>query len=96
MDIVNLVIQLLSGAAGGNLVGSAARNVDLGPLGNTVAGALGGGLGGQILSALLGLGAVRTGAGLDLANVIGQIIAGGASGGVLTAIVGMIRAAMAR
>jgi hypothetical protein len=95
MDIVSLIIQLLSGAAGGNLAGSMARNVDLGPLGNTIAGALGGGLGGQILSSLLGLATTQAG-GLDIAGIIGQIIAGGASGGILTAIVGMIRAAMAK
>lgn len=95
MDIVSLLIQLLSGAAGGNIAGSLARNVDLGPLGNTIAGAVGGGAGGQILSSLLGLATTQAG-GLDIASIIGQIIGGGVSGGVLTAIVGMIRAAMAR
>src|SRR5204863_4723037 len=79
MDIVTLIIQLLSGAAGGNLAGNVAKDMSLGPVGNTIAGAIGGGLGGQILSALLGLAASRTG-GLDIGAIVGQIIAGGASG----------------
>jgi hypothetical protein len=95
MEIVTLIIQLLSGAAGGHLAASMAKNVDLGPVGNTIAGAIGGGLGGQILTGLLGLASARSG-GLDIGSIIGQIIAGGASGGILTAVVGMIRQAMAR
>jgi uncharacterized membrane protein YeaQ/YmgE (transglycosylase-associated protein family) len=95
MDIVSLIIQLISGAAGGHFAGKASPNVDLGQIGNLIAGAVGGGVGGQILSALLGLAATRSG-GLDIASIIGQIIAGGASGGVLTAIIGMLRGAMAK
>jgi uncharacterized membrane protein YeaQ/YmgE (transglycosylase-associated protein family) len=95
MDIVSLIIQLISGAAGGHLAGKTSPNVDLGQIGNLIAGAVGGGVGGQILSALLGLASTRAG-GLDIASIIGQIIAGGASGGVLTAIIGMLRGAMAK
>ena len=95
MEIISLIIQLLSGAAGGNLAGSMARNIDLGPVGNSIAGAIGGGLGGQILSGLLGLASARSG-GLDIAGIIGQIIASGASGGILTAVVGMIRQVTAK
>ncbi|MBX9591182.1 MAG: hypothetical protein K2X43_17990 [Hyphomonadaceae bacterium] len=95
MDIVSLIIQLISGAAGGNAAASLSKDINLGPLGNTIAGAIGGGVGGQILSALLGLASTRAG-GLDIGGIIGQIIAGGASGGVLTAIIGMLRGAMAK
>ena len=52
MEIVSLIIQLLSGAAGGNLAGNVAEDANLGPLGNTIAGAIGGGLGDEILSGL--------------------------------------------
>ncbi len=31
MDIVSLIIQLLSGAAGGNLAGNVAKDANLGP-----------------------------------------------------------------
>ena len=37
--IINLIIQLIAGAIGGNAVGAAAKNVSLGTTGNTVAGA---------------------------------------------------------
>ncbi len=47
--LINLIIQLISGAVGGNVVASAAKNIDLGTLGNSIAGAIGGGVGGQIL-----------------------------------------------
>src|SRR5262245_8883555 len=47
MNIVALIIQLISGAAGGNLVGALLKKLDLGTLGNSIAGILGGGLGGQ-------------------------------------------------
>ena len=30
--IINLIIQLIAGAIGGNVVGAAAKNVNLGPL----------------------------------------------------------------
>jgi hypothetical protein len=97
MDIINLLIQLLSGAVGGNVAGNLSREGGLGPPGNTLAGAVGGGSGGQILSALLGLATARTAAGgLDIAGFVSQLLAGGLSGGILTAIVNMIRAATTR
>jgi hypothetical protein len=33
--IINLIIQLIAGAIGGNAVGAAAKNVNLGTAGNT-------------------------------------------------------------
>ena len=51
-SILPLIIQLVSGAAGGNLAGSLMKNLSLGTLGNSIAGILGGGLGGQLLGML--------------------------------------------
>jgi len=94
MDIINLLIQVLSGAVGGNVAGTLSREGGFGPPANTLAGAIGGGIGGQILTALLSLASARTAAGgFDLAGFVSQLLAGGISGGVLTAIVNMIRAA---
>jgi uncharacterized membrane protein YeaQ/YmgE (transglycosylase-associated protein family) len=45
---INLIIQLLSGAAGGNIIGNILKQYNLGPLGNSIAGIIGGGLGGQL------------------------------------------------
>ena len=53
MDITSLIVQLVGGVAGGNAVGKGVPNVDLGPLGNTIAGAIGGVGGGQILQMLV-------------------------------------------
>jgi uncharacterized membrane protein YeaQ/YmgE (transglycosylase-associated protein family) len=36
--IVNLIIQIISGAVGGNVAAGAAKNIDLGTVGNTIAG----------------------------------------------------------
>ena len=74
MDIVSLLIQLASGALGGNIAGSVLKNMSLGTLGNTLAGIIGGGLGGQILERAIGLGPAAAGAGLDLGAIISQVL----------------------
>ena len=51
--LINLIIQAIGGAIGGNAIGATLKNMNLGPLGNTIAGALGGAGGGSILSALI-------------------------------------------
>ena len=58
-----------------------------------------GGVGAQIIGALLGggagAGAAAAGAGgLDIGSIIGQIVSGGVGGGVLMVIVGLIKQAM--
>ena len=47
MNLTALIIQLISGAIGGNAAGAVSKNTSLGPVGDTIAGALGGGVGGQ-------------------------------------------------
>ena len=89
MDL-GLLIQLISGAVGGNVAGTALKDKSLGVLGNSLAGIVGGGLGGQILQALLGIGATGAG-GLDLGAIISQIAGGGVGGAVLRIIVGLLK-----
>ena len=97
MDIISLIIQLVSGAAGGNIVGSVLKNLSLGTVGNSLSGVVGGLLGGKILGSLVGPGAVAAASGgLDISAIIGQVLSGGAGGGVLMAIVGLIRSMMAK
>lgn len=93
MNVLALIIQLVCGALGGNITGKLFKNIDLGPLGNSIAGILGGGLGGQLLN-LLGLFTGAQGGTLDLASIIGNIVSGGVGGGVLMAIVGLIKSLM--
>ena len=94
MDLITLLIQLASGALGGNLAGSLFKNISLGTLGNSLAGIVGGGLGGQILGSLLNLPTVS--GGLDPMTILSQVLSGGAGGGVLMAIIGILRTMMAR
>jgi hypothetical protein len=94
MDIASLLIQLISGAVGGYLVGSLMKDFSLGNLWNSVAGIVGGGLGGQLLG-LLGIAAGPSGS-LDIGSIIGSVASGGVGGGVLIVIVGAIKKAMAK
>ena len=95
--IVGLIIQLIAGGVGGNIAGAALKQYDLGTVGNTIAGVVGGGVGAQIIGALVGGGAEAAGAGtggLDIGSIIAQIASGGVGGGVLMVIVGLIKQAM--
>lgn len=105
VSIINLVISLLSGVAGGNVAGAASKNNDLGTLGNSVAGLFGGGLGGYILQALgvLGAAGAAHAAGatpaantLDIGSIIANIIGSGAGGAILSTVISLIKKAMAQ
>jgi len=82
--LLPLIIQLISGAAGGNVAGALMKNLSLGPLGNSIAGIVGGGIGGQLLT-FIGAG------GLD--GIVGSLVSGGVGGAVLMAIIGLIKKA---
>jgi len=84
MDITSLLIQLVTGAVGGNIIGALVKKFSLGFLGNTIAGVVGGGLGGQLLGGMLGSG------------MVGQVGSAAAGGGILMVIVGLIKSMMAK
>ncbi len=92
-EYLPLIIQLVSGAIGGNIAGSLLKNLSLGRVGNSILGILGGGLGGYLLN-MLGIG--DGGGGMDLTGILGSVAGGGVGGGVLMAIVGMIKKAMSK
>jgi uncharacterized membrane protein YeaQ/YmgE (transglycosylase-associated protein family) len=92
--LISLIVQLLAGAIGGNVAGAALKDYSLGMLGNTITGAIGGGLLGQVLQALLPSLAAGAG-GLDIGALVGQIAGGGAGGVILTVIAGIVKSAMA-
>ncbi|MFN3746559.1 MAG: hypothetical protein ACK4TL_17800 [Hyphomicrobiaceae bacterium] len=94
MDL-GLLVQLISGVAGGTIAGSMLKERSLGTAGNSLSGLVGGGLGGQILLSFLGLGAAGAG-GPDLASILAQIVGGGVGGAVLTAIVALLKQNFAR
>ena len=90
--IVNLIIQLVAGAVGGNAAGASMKNLDLGKPGNTIAGAIGGLGGAQVLAMLMpALAGGTDGGGLDVGTIVGQLVGGGAGGAILTAVVGVIK-----
>jgi hypothetical protein len=89
--LINLVIQLISGVVGGNAVGAALKDYNLGSLGNTIAGALGGVGGGQLLLAAMPTIAGASGGIFDVGAIIGQIVGGGAGGAILTVLAGLLK-----
>jgi uncharacterized membrane protein YeaQ/YmgE (transglycosylase-associated protein family) len=52
--MAGLIVQLISGAIGGNVAGVVFRGYDLGIVANSIAGVIGGGVVAQIAGALLG------------------------------------------
>ena len=93
--VINLIIQLIAGALGGNVIGAEVKNVDLGAIGNSIVGALGGLAGGMFLTGLVPLfhGTADT---VDISSIIiGQAAGGAVSGVILTAIIGLISNAVA-
>ena len=84
-DIVNLIIWLIAGVAGGNAAGDLLKgHYDLG-LRNTGYGAIGGVVGALILQTLIP--ALR---GIDYGPIIGQLIVAAVSGASLTVIAGAV------
>jgi hypothetical protein len=95
MNIISLIIQAISGAVGGNVAGAAMKENSLGTLGNSIAGIVGGGLGGTILHMVMGT-AAAGGGGLDLQSILANVGGGGVGGAILMAVVGIIKNKMAK
>ncbi len=94
---MDLILQLIAGAVGGNAAGMALKNLSLGPIINSVLGVLGGGIGGQIIGALGG-GAMAgmANGGTDAASIIASLASGGVGGAVLMALGGVVKNMMAK
>lgn len=90
-NLLPLILQLVGGAAGGNLIAKLLKKLDLGPIGNTIVGLIGGFGGGQ----LAGLFGASTGSTSILPMLI-SLLGGGVGGGALTAIVGLIKGLIAK
>jgi hypothetical protein len=83
MDLTALAFQLVGGAVAGYATGYFSKTTDLGPVGNATVGALGGGIGGQLLFGLLGLG--------GSVQVISALLTGAIGGGLVTLLVGLLK-----
>jgi hypothetical protein len=101
--IIGFIIQIIAGALGGNAAGAGVKKYSLGTAGNSIAGAVGGLVLGQILAAI-GIGepgmATAEGApaagGMDVGALIAQVVGGGAGGAILTLIIGVIKNMMGK
>jgi hypothetical protein len=87
-----ILINLIAGALGGVGAGKSSPTFDLGMIGNIIAGLVGGGLLGQIVTLLMPavMAAAQSG-NLSVSGIVSQAIAGGAGGAILTAIIGAIK-----
>jgi hypothetical protein len=94
MNIVSLNIEAISGAVGGNVAGAAMKENSLDTMGNSIAGIVGGGLGGTLLQTVMGTAAAGGGS-LDLTTILSNVAGGGVGGAILMAIVGIIKNKMA-
>lgn len=83
--ILPIIISLMSGGIGGNIAGALLKKFSLGPIGNTIVGLLGGGIG-QMLLAHLTTAATTVGSGMA-ANVGGSAV----GGAILMTIIGAIK-----
>jgi hypothetical protein len=102
---MNWIIQIIAGLIGGNVVGAGAKQYSLGPIGNSLAGLVGGvGVGqilGMLVPALSGVATNSAGSagaalgGMDIGGIIGQLAGGGIGGAVVTLIIGVIKQKMA-
>jgi hypothetical protein len=73
-SITSILMSALGGGAGGNILGMLMKNRSMGPMWNTILGAIGGILGGQALGTTM--------------SGIGGDIGGGAIGGILLTLIG--------
>jgi uncharacterized membrane protein YeaQ/YmgE (transglycosylase-associated protein family) len=96
MDIViRMIVQLVAGAIGGHAAGASMKHFDLGRIGNTIVGAIGGLSGGQILEIFLPVLAGAADGGVNAGALISQTVASCVGGAILTVVAGMVRNMMA-
>ena len=75
---------------------AAMKEKSLGAIGNSIAGLVGGGVGGQLLSMVLGGGAMDAAGGMDIGGIVSQIAGGGVGGAFVMVIICMIKKSMAK
>ena len=96
MDIVSLIIQVVSGAAGGSAAASLIKDKSLGQPGNALAGLVGGALVSEILNSALATSQIAATTSLDVGTILSQIASGGIGGAILMILVGAVRSAVAK
>lgn len=92
--LIPIIIQLISGVAGGGVVGSMLKNEAMSMLPKLLAGGVGGLGGGAALAGPIASMLGGDASGLDLASIIGNVGGGLVGGGALTGIAGALMGAM--
>jgi hypothetical protein len=88
--LIDLIIQIVAGVIGGHAAGATLKNWTLGAIGNTIAGAIGGVAGVQLLAQLMP-GLANTTGNVDVGTLVGQIIGGGVSGAIFAVLAGLTK-----
>jgi len=88
--LINLIIQIIAGVAGGHVAGATLKDYTLSVTGNTIAGAIGGFVGGQLLQAWVPA-LASAASNVDIGALVGQIVAGGAGGAILAVLSGVMK-----
>jgi hypothetical protein len=83
MNLTALIVQLIGGALGGYGAGNVSKEINLGTIGSAIVGALGGGVGGQVLFTLLGLSGT--------VQVVSALLTGAVSGGLATLLIRFLK-----
>jgi hypothetical protein len=97
--IINLILQIVAGALGGNAAGGFLKNnnIDLSPLAKTITGAAGGGIGGTILQGLIpALNSAASSGGVDVGVMLGNFVGGGVTGAIVTVLYGILKSGLAK
>jgi hypothetical protein len=91
-NVEQILINLIAGALGGIGLGKLSPTFNLGVIGNSIFGLLGGGLLGWMVTSLLPtiMAAAQSGD-LSIGGIVSHAIAGGAGGAILTAVIGAIK-----
>ena len=103
MDWIGIIIQLILGAVGGHAGVAVVKNSSLGSTGNTIVGAVGGIVLGQILQGMMGGAGVPPAdpaataeAARNVGAYVRDVIGGGVGGAILTVVAGLIKNSMSK
>ena len=92
LNMEQILINLIAGAAGGVAAGKSSPTFDLGTICNIVSGVVGGGVLGQVVTlAMPSIMAAAQSGNLSVGGIVSQLVAGGAGGAILTALIGAIK-----
>ena len=88
--LIDLIIQIVAGVIGGHAAGATLKNYTLGAIGNTIAGAIGGVAGVQLLAQVIP-GLANTAGNVDVGALVGQIVGGGVGGAIFAVLAGLTK-----